>query len=664
MALSFRSDAYYARTTDGAYILSHEGGSAFTGRSVYQVIDRLVPLLDGRHSLAELTADLGADRREMVRDLVMKLVERGVVRQVGPEGADGPPASPAGSRHDLAFTAYFHDSPVAALNEYRDKVTVLVGAGRLGDAVAAAARRSGIRRVRVVTAAEDPVDSADEVRSLLDGADLVLHACDRPMVKRASMLDRLCAKAGVPLAQILVVGDHAWMASARVDGRGGANWTSGWRRLLARQSAAIGVSAGEPAPNDVPDEAAITAVAGQFVHAAFRSVAGLVEPGQHQLTSVDLGSLRTRVCDFLPHPFEQPAPAPADPTRRIAELRARTRLDEADFSRNAFRCTGDQLGVFSSPAERDFAQVPLHVCETEVADPVGLLSAGAPLPRVTGVGLDLPTARYRAALKALATSASLMIDPRRLIGADDRPLDRGADPDEALSALRSGRWTGLMPGYGLADGRTHHVDVTRVFAALRDPALPYRPPPGVAAGYDWDEALVAAVLDQCRRLTVNNLMTSTTPFPRIDTVGAALDSRGDRYRTLLAAIGEPVTVYDITGPLGVPTMVGYLGSAPAGCASSRSSAGALTEVLEQVLLSFQSREADQPAYAPPPVRDVPEHLRGTITRPLSAEAHLDGTDLAATLAQRGHRPIAVPLDHDPEVSSIMPFIVRVVVADE
>ena len=94
MGLLLGPGAYYAETTEGAHILSHEGEFALTGRSVYRLLDRLAPALDGRYTLAELTTQLSPDHRSMVRDLVTALIERRVRvlrRRTRGTGAKGRP---------------------------------------------------------------------------------------------------------------------------------------------------------------------------------------------------------------------------------------------------------------------------------------------------------------------------------------------------------------------------------------------------------------------------------------------------------------------------------------------------------------------------------------------------------------------------------------------
>ena len=678
MGLLLRTDAYIAETSDGAYVLTHEGESTLTGRSVHQLIDRLAPFLDGQHTLAELTAELPADRREMVRKLIVVLTERGVIRETGPNRVAD--TAPIGDRHETSYVGYFLDSPNRLFRAYQGKRTLVIGAGRLCHAVAMAATRSGLGHIRLVTTAECPTDSAWErpdvdlsqvdagepLRSLLVWADLVLHASDRPRVERAYLLDHLCEEADVLLAHALVIDGHAWIRSAAVGARDGAGWSSCRRRLLARRTGATKAGAWQETPTrPVVSELAATAVAAQLVHGVFQVITGTADPPRHRITRVCLSTLASEACTVVPHPFSRPLPRAA---RTKLSDTGTTRLGERvaaeTFSRRAAACADDHVGVFGVPTEREFAQVPLHVCEIEVSDPIGLLDPDSPLPKVFGAALDFAAARHQAASKAVSGCASLMIDPRRLDIIGGRPVDPGIDPDRALSALRSGRATGFVRGYHVADGDTRLVDVTQAFPALRAPAPVCLPPPGVGAAHDWHEAVVAGLIDQCMRRTVREMAASRKPFDRIDLADANLDARGDRYRALLATIGDAVTVHDVTGWLGVPTMLCYLGSTAAGCASSLSAADALTGALEQATLRYQATVNHQPDYAPPMVCAIPDRLRGSVTRQLPDRPACDRAAVVAALAERGHQAIAVPLDHDPEINAIMPYIVRVVIVDE
>jgi len=51
-----------------------------TGRSIYAWVERLVPYLDGRSDLAQLTANLPAEKAAMVENIVSVMLARGLVR--------------------------------------------------------------------------------------------------------------------------------------------------------------------------------------------------------------------------------------------------------------------------------------------------------------------------------------------------------------------------------------------------------------------------------------------------------------------------------------------------------------------------------------------------------------------------------------------------------
>jgi hypothetical protein len=493
-------------------------------------------------------------------------------------------------------------------------------------------------------------DSETALESLLEGTQLVLHATDAAMVERARLLDRLCAERGIGLAQVLVIDGHAWMTSRLAD-----SWTAGWRRAEAWRAGRARESTVRPSP------VAAIAVANQLVHGIFQSITQPETPDRGRLVRVDLSSLDSAVAGYLAHPYAAAVEPATDIVDRIEQLQAGERMTAEQFSQRAAACVGDLAGVFGDPVEREFAQLPLHVCAIDVADPVGLLDPGSPAATVTGAGLDFATARWQAARRAFAVYSSLMIDPRRLTPDAAGAFDSSRDPDELLSAVRRGSGTGL-PGYALADGSRQVVDARQVFPALSAAGRPYSPPIGVGVGYDWDEAVTAGLVGHCRRLTIQEMTAARTPFPLVDLAGADLDGRGERYRALLAATGQTVAIYDVTGRLGMPTMIGCLGSVSAGCASSLSRADALADTLEQLLLHHQAQSNGQHEYAPPSAPSIPSELRGT-GEVSAAAPDTTAAAVIAALVANGHRPVAVPLDHDPEVNAVMPYTVHVVMSD-
>ncbi|MDA2804380.1 hypothetical protein [Nocardiopsis suaedae] len=608
MRLVLRHDVYRATTPTGLAFLTHHGPVSFEGTSIAAWLDRLEPFLDGRFGLEDLAARLDERHRPMLERVVGALVEAGVLREL----EEGP--SVGGATPEERYLGYFRESPDAAFRDHRRRTVLVVGEGPLAGAVAWACERSGAASVVSADAEPPDGDASDIVLLVSDGLDL-------PPARRVRE-----RRAGSLLGYAAHLGDRAVLgpvASAAVDG------ASGWRRLAALRP--------EPVPAGAPPPPAehLTVIANQLVQRVFRAATGLADDAERdRLTSIRYADLETAHHAFLSHPLELPPPAgpppPGDGAAPTGE-----RLTEDELSRRTAPLVDDHTGVFAEIAQRGYAQFPVHVSEAVVADPMAL--AGGPV-RVVGAGPDFAAARYDAALRGYAVYGSLAVDPRRLSG-------------------------GTVRGVRLLDGTPRDVPARQAFPVL-DGAVRTWPVLGAAAGYSWEHAVEKGLLDHCRALAVAALRSVREPLPSLALDDMELDPLGDRYRALLHATGDPVTVLDLGGLLGVPGVL--VRSGPRGtvgvCAVGTSIGAALRDALEQSLLGYQSRRHAEPAYAPPTLDPLPPHLSGPFRRgPDDAPLTLDR--LSAAVAATGHDPVVVPLDHDPEVIRRMPNLLQVVLAD-
>jgi hypothetical protein len=334
--LKRRDDAYYAPTSNGIYILTNHGEVMMSGSSIYQWVDRLAPHLDGRHTLAELTAAMPADRRDMTERVITALRERGVVVEAGedqePPGGWLTEGERRLYRREIGYLGYCGPSPERSFQAYRDAVAVLAGSGRLLAAAAEAALLSGSRLVRVAVAGAGPAemsalaecerqarrrdpgqrmsrtatDLADEAQlaSLVAGAGVVVYASDDAGFDQALRLDRMCARAGVPFASAILAGGHAWLGPF---GPAADPWPgplSAWRRLRAIRGAGTGPTG--PWPGET-----LTVVANQLIRELVRRLSGTAKhTGQSRMVRIGLRTLRTEHHPFLPHPFSLAASPP------------------------------------------------------------------------------------------------------------------------------------------------------------------------------------------------------------------------------------------------------------------------------------------------------------------------------------------------------------------
>jgi len=694
--LKLREDAYYVATSDGVYILTPQGEVVMTGRSIFGWVDRLAPYLDGRHTLAELTAALPAGRKQMTERVISALRDRGVVVETG-EDADQVYSLTSDERRlysrEIAFFGYSGSSGERSFQTYRDSVIVLVGAGRLFAETMRAALDSGSHTLRVALTGADPadlivladcerrarhrdprqriirsaVDRADEdpLSDLVTGAGVVVYESDRADVGPARALDRLCSRASIPFVAAILVGDHAWLGPFGADTGGRHGWMSAWRRLLALEGDDGGAGDGRaPALGDPRAGAAPTVVANQLIREVMRQLSGTaMSAGPARMVRVELRSLNHKNHPFLPHPFSLAATRQdrAGLGAAVDRLREGERLEPEEFSGRMTACLDARLGVLSDVTEQDFAQIPLAVAQVRVSDPVRLLDPGLPLPVVTGAGLSLAEARRAAVLRGLAVYGSLMVDPRRLHARGDAPGLTG-DPVEDLAALRAGQWSSFVWGHGLADGRPRALAAEAVFPALRGGRPGNAPPPGVAAGLDWVEAVRSGLVGQCRQLTLNELEVGQRQFTPIEWTEVALDAIGRRYRSMAAVLGDRLDLYDVTGSARVPTLAFRLDGVTVAYASGFSFGDALRDGLAEVLLFHQAQADGEAPYAPPRVPPMPEHESVPDITACPAWS-IDAAGAAAQLAHLGWSVVAVPLDHDPSVTgTVLPYLVNVVVA--
>ncbi|GGS80308.1 hypothetical protein DYH53_26700 [Klebsiella pneumoniae subsp. pneumoniae] len=589
-----RPDAYYAEVDGGVYFISHQGETFIAGPTVHQWLDRLAPLLDGTRTLDRLTAGLPADRAAFVTKLVGVLAERGLVRMVGPGTPD---TLTDAERHEYRGLLSYLGYFSDSPGHVLENVldTPTVIIG--SDPLAAELSRA------CAAAGLRKVEMADEVGT----AQVVVHVADRAEPERAVRLERLCAASGALLAQVMPVADGIWWQPAA---RGGG-LASAWRR---HRALAGPVPAAGP-----PDPVAAKVVANQVAHDVFRLLTGLREETAPRLVVFDPRTMASTTHPIIPHPLDLPA-EPLDEAAfldRITSLRTAPAVSEEEFSRRAKGLMDGRTGLFAEIDEGDLAQLPLHVTATTVSDPCGRLG-DAPRPVVTGAGFTFEEARYRAALAALARAGTLTLDERRLID-------------------------GHVHAYDLVDHTARLVPAETVFGASR----------GAAAAYSWDEAVAAGLTAHAAALTLDGIAHVTEPFGRVD-----LTEAPEYCLAMIRALGEKPAVYDVTGPLGAPTVVGTLSGGATACGAALTIEAAVAACLRDLLLVRQAEINDQPVYAPAPCAPPSPALQGDHLAP-----RRPGTDvptLVARLAEQGRRPLAVPLDHDPAVHAALPFVVQVV----
>jgi putative thiazole-containing bacteriocin maturation protein len=691
MRPKLKGDVYWIPVPDGVFVLSSQASRSIKGQQIAQWLDRLAPYLDGSNTVDDLVADLSADKQQMVRTLIAFLARNGYVKDAT---KDEPHSLSADEQRvyepEISYIDYFADSAAHRFKRYRESSIVVIGSGLTLAALVRALLQAGLRRVHVMTTGECPADMTlliEDIRltcdrdpsqeiihhvlaggedavpaDALDDADMVVHVSDRPMIGRALALARLCGQRRRVSLQGVVVDGCAWLGPVASPG-GEPGWEDAWRRLQANLP---GEGEGESstyafadAPGSAPGPflaGPTAAIVGNHLgFTCFKHIAG-VGTGTEHLTRIDLETLRTTTHRFAAHPLARPA-GPEDDLEflaRMCALKDGAPVDGDTFSQRAAECFDERLGLFTALAEGDLTQLPLSVAQVVVSNPVDLIDISSGHPYAVGVGDDFVSARRRATQRAFEIYASIMVDRRRLVPAEDM-----AAPN---SAAHQTLW-----GFDLLDAKPRRIDAGLAFPCMTRAAAPYTRPVGLTSGFDWAQSVTRGLLDQCAALTAAESRRCHAPFAAVDLSTLPLEEKGLRYQRILDSVGVPVSVYDITGSLGVPTYAFCVGTETIAYMAGVGCASAITEGLELVLLSYQAKANMQPQYAPPPVADLPLSLHGSASAqrgPASPQDQdLQWPSLAEALASSGYRPMIVPLDHDPAVCQILPYIFQLVIDD-
>ncbi len=694
MRPKLKGDTFYLPTGDGVFLRNNQSSYKIKGQAMYRWIERLAPYLDGQHTLAELVDGLDEERQAMVTQLITTLQSNHFLKDVS---QDLPhtlsPLELETYAPEIAFIDSFRDSAALRFERFRTHQVLVIGSGLTLTATAHACLKSGLRQVAVMTMAEcqtparrhqDELQPAlyeiaipdwnneAEVRAALQPFDTILHVSDRPMLARAQMLNKYCITHGKTLFQALIVADHAWIGPlVRPDSVG--CWECAWRRLQGnRANMAVEFPAyafqdqpARPLSRFIaPPTAALIANQLSFELLKYVTEAGPLET-QQRLVEIDLETLYSQPHPFLPHPLCT-ACQQAIPRTEAAFLAAVRQLEQGEpleqdlFSKQVIPCFETRLGLFSALNEDDFTQLPLVACKAVVSNPMPQENLRAP-QALLGIGNNLSTARRHAALQACELYASSLVDRRRLPAGDLRqkslpPVDRFFG--EVLpTEVTEWTWAAELSG-----GQACLVPAALAYPALRARASRL----GIGSGMSWTEALCRGFLSLCQHLTITQLGERRKPYPQINPTTIPLEPEGTAQRHTLSYIlvetEEILKVYDVTGPLQLPTFAFCLDGRTVACTTRFSVAQALRDGLEMVLMSWQLADGEENALVPA-VPDLPSALRSDDISTPVYDVPEEWSErlqwLLGALQKLGWCALATLLDPDPALSAVQPYIASV-----
>ncbi|MGW3563368.1 group-specific protein [Streptomyces sp. NPDC000941] len=608
----------YAPTENGAAVLGPSGASlALRGAGVYAWLERLWPLLDGAQDVDAVLAQLPDGHRAVATRLLETLQRRDFLREATEPRPHGLTATELHRhRHEIAYIGHWLDSPEHRFERYRTARVLLLGDGPLYAATRHALLACGLRQV-----------FTEEAGPPYDTADAVVYAGDAttPQVgPGVAAVERACG--GVPLFRALGRPGDCWLLPPTAPR---LTWADVRHRI--RHTAAPDSAGATPMT-----AAAAALVGGRLALAVFRLLTGIPDEDADASCSVpgilrvDLATLATHRHRVLPAPRCHDSGCAAE--GRMKELREAPALDPDELTARLADCADDIAGPYAPPTTEYGSQIPLTVAQCVVA------GAGV----VVGASLDPRTATAAALRRAgasYALSAAAHVPPQ--------PAGQAAPDPVCFRAER------------LTDGGARSLAAPLVLPRPAGEEQPGGRPAGAgtACAESWDAAVEAALFDAVRALARRRAadLQPATLIPE----GLLTEPEAVRHWRLLRTLGPVPEVRDLSGGPAAPVIGLVAGDrlVSVGCAAT--AAGALAEAARELLLVRQ--RGTEPAAGTRPLLAAPGPLTSHVPASLPGSGPRERIDhLATSLEAEGYTAYAVPLDHDADFHTLIPFVARVV----
>lgn len=431
--LKVKRDTFYLPDPQGGvYFRNNSSSFQMQGSTIYQWIEKLIPLFNGEHSLEELTKGLTSPYRKRVFEIGETLCKNGFVRDVSldrPHQLNSTILEKYASQ--IEFIESFADSSAYRFQEYRQAKVLAIGSGPFLVSLVSALIESGLpkfhfmitdsvptNRLRInelvhfakkddseVEVEEVPLEKGAE-RSFCEEAmqsyDWLLYVSQDGNIRELKCLNMICKeqrKAFLPaiyLDQVGLAGPLSYPESE-------ACWESAWRRIhqtslqFDRQQQSFSSTAG-------------SILANVTVFEFFKKVTGVAGLNQsNQIYKLDLETLEGDWISFIPHPMNKSVSP-----RLVEDLDIKIKQESSEKTTPSIlleyfsQLTSEEIGIFHTWEERNLKQLPLSQCYVQAVNPVSEGPADL-LPEIICSGFTHEEAKKDAGLTGIEMYVSQMI---------------------------------------------------------------------------------------------------------------------------------------------------------------------------------------------------------------------------------------------------------------
>lgn len=445
MRLKVKRDTFFLPDPKGSvYFRNNVGSFRMEGSTIDQWIEKLLPVFNGEHTLADLTDGLPNEYRERVFEIAESLFQNGFVQDVSqdrPHQLTNKVLNKYASQ--IEFLSNLADSGAYRFMSYRQANVLAVGSGPIFVSLVAALLNSGLPKFHMLVTdsvpthrqrleelaaharQSDPEVAIEELALQKEGAgfwreavqpfDSILYVSQEGDVEELRVLHAACREQGKVFLPAICL-QQVGLAGPLVHPDAEGCWESAWRRI--HQSALLT----DPQLHTFSSTAGAM-LANVIVFEWFKMVTAVTETElKNKVFLLDLETLEGNWHSFMPHPLV------------IGQMKVEW-VEDLDLylEQNADRreshglipyfstLTSAETGIFHMWEEGDLKQLPLAQCRIQAVDP---LSEGpaALLPEMVCTGLSHQEARREAGLVGMEAYVS------RLLGMFSTmlPTDNGA----------------------------------------------------------------------------------------------------------------------------------------------------------------------------------------------------------------------------------------------
>lgn len=433
--LKIKRDTFFLPDPQGGvYFRNNKSSFRIEGGTIYQWMEKLMPMFNGEQTLGDLTEGLTAPYRNRVYEIGETLYKNGFVRDVSQDRPHQLKAKVLEKyTSQIEFIENFVDSGAYRFQEYRQVKVLAVGSGLFLVSLASALIQSGLPKFHFMVTDTVPTNLSrinelvhnankddfeleveqvpfekGEMRSFWQEAvkpyDWILYVSEDGNVNEIRDLNQVCKeerKAFLPAICLEQVG----LAGPLVHPESEGCWESAWRRIhqsslqLDQKLQSFSSTAG-------------SILANVTVFEFFKKVTGIAGSNQsNQIYKLDLETLEGDWISFIPHPLVTNKSI----SRRLVddlELRLKQERSTKEPSTSLLEyfslLTSEETGIFHSWEERNLKQLPLSQCYVQAVNPVSEGPADL-LPEVVCSGVTHEEAKKEAGLTGIEMYVSQMI---------------------------------------------------------------------------------------------------------------------------------------------------------------------------------------------------------------------------------------------------------------